>query len=777
MSKRILLPLLLLATFISIHADEVFTHGDWKVTVVDADGTLKLHHLKTDGTYRPIFISSAAEADYDTPTGTACTVRATDFAEFTTAVTDTVDAVFGPASRFDIHYTQPANGDNVSLTVHFWFFDQRPSIFTSAELSCPETIRSNRIVPIRTGKTFVIFNSDARNRMLKVPYDNDGFVRYHRYTLTTSMTSYEVSALYEGDSRNGLVIGSVDHDHWKSAILVDAEKNDRIKSLRLQSGISSSETHDVIPHGKIEGNNLSSTRFYVGFSDDWRDEMKSYTDACCLVVPKRETWPYGNPVGWMSWNVLETKNNYTDDLETMQFIGNELRPAGFLNNQQAPNIISIDSWSNLSESQERSLCKEAKSLGSVVGCYGTPFALWWGDDGLDNVYYSSSLSQYKAREVVLTANGQPLKYDGAFCLDPTHPAVKASCGNWIRSQYEKGFRYFKLDFTTNGALQADHYYNPDVHTAVEAYNEGFAYFCKQVDDLDEPVFIVLSISPLFPYQYANARRIACDTWGSINWTEYSMNAITAGWWTDGLYQYNDPDGLPMIGKDDQISNSMSENRARITNGAVAGMVLMADNFSVSNKSGNGNPSVSRLRAKTLLTNPGINEVIGLGRSFRPVYGYGEYQGHSDGAENFAMLRTDSCLYLAVINYSTSAPLSGRLSLERIGLTPDEIREVRELWFDTSVTVTDVLSYNVPVKDARLYKFTLNPTSVQALTETLPESDKRIYDRSGHEGSVPEPAPIYIQYGQKRLQPDSVCTFLSLQLLLADQSSRKDICLL
>ena len=754
--RRLLLLLLLTLPLLAVTADEIFTHGDWKVTYVTTDGTIKVHYLKPDGTYRPIFMGSVPEATYDNDKRVARSVRSTDFAQVSTAITDVEDHTFGSGQRFDITFRQPANGDDVALVSHYWFFDGCDYLLTSLDLIGKQSLRSNCLVPVNTTKTYVFLTADNHNRMLKVPFDNDSFVRYQRYPLSTSMTSYEVSAIYEGESRQGLIVGSVDHDHWKNAVSISAEKNDRLKSVRLQSGISTGETHDVLPHGKLEGDTIRSARFYVAFSNDWREGMADFTEACRLVAPKRETWPYGNPVGWMSWNVLEAKNNYTDDLQTMQFIGEELYPAGFHNGQGAPNIISIDSWSNLNESQERELCKQAASLHAVVGCYGCPFSLWWNDGDLDKTYYSSNLSSYTGRDVVLKANGQPLKYDGAFCLDPTHPAVKASAGAWIKSQYRKGFRYFKLDFTTCGIIQADSYYNPDVHTAVEAYNEGFAYYCKKVDELEEPVFITLSISPLFPYQYANARRIACDTWGSINWTEYSMNAITAGWWTDGLYQYNDPDGLPMVGKGDQLTNSMAENRARITNGAAAGMVLMADNFSTSNVSGQGNPTVSRTRAKTLLTNPDINEVIGLGRSFMPVNGYGEYQDRSEGAESFAMLRTDTCLYVAVINYSTNV-LRGTLPFARLGLTSADVTAATELWMHNTVSLADEgLPYAVPVKDARLYRIRLSsadtavrPASTDQNTP-FPIPNSPLYDLAGRATAATNPSTIYIQGGKKVL---------------------------
>ena len=45
----------------------------------------------------------------------------------------------------------------------------------------------------------------------------------------------------------------------------------------------------------------------------------------------------------------------------------------------------------------------------------------------------------------------------------------------------------KLDFVTNGIMEADRYYNPEVHTGVEAYNEGFAYFDMDWDEVEEDV--------------------------------------------------------------------------------------------------------------------------------------------------------------------------------------------------------------------------------------------------------------------------------------------------
>ena len=84
--------------------------------------------------------------------------------------------------------------------------------------------------------------------MLKVPFDNDGWTRYNKYKMNTSMTSYEVAAWFNGETKEGMVIGAVDHDHWKNAISVEASDNGRVNVLKVYSGASTSETRDVLPH-------------------------------------------------------------------------------------------------------------------------------------------------------------------------------------------------------------------------------------------------------------------------------------------------------------------------------------------------------------------------------------------------------------------------------------------------------------------------------------------------------------------------------------------------
>lgn len=729
-----------------LQADEVVTHDRWRVTYVPSEYGFKFHYQREDGTYRPIIIRSMPEANYLLPDGTQRSIKSGTCSDMTLTSTSVTDE-FGTGVRHDFTFSGPNTDDDVQLVEHIWCYESLPYLLVSLELVSNQDIRSNYLSPVNCGTAYVIFTDNDHNRMLKIPFDNDGFLRYDRYHMNTSMTSYEVSAFYEGDSRNGLVVGSVDHKHWKSAVKATMSNNGRMDKLSLYSGVANSETRDKRPHGYLEGQSIQSARFMMGFFDDWRDGMETFTAACNIVQPKRDNWVNGRPVGWMTWNVMEAHNNYTDDKEVFQYFADVLQPAGF-HNGKGKNIMSIDAWSGLNSQQEKWLIAQADTSNQIVGCYGNPFCLWWDTKDpscLEGTYYQSSLSTYKAKDVVLYANGEPLSIDGAYCLDPTHPAVKAQNASWIKSVLDKGYRYMKLDFVTNGCVEADSYYNKKVHTGKEAYNEGFAYFVKQVEKYcTEPVYIDLSISPLFPYHYANGRRQACDTWGTIGWTEYSMNAITAGWWTNGLYQYNDPDGLPMVGHGDQGSCTMGENRSRLTSGIVSGHVFLGDNFSTTNQSGRGNPTLSKTRAKSLLMNPEINELLALDPYFRPVKGYDEYGGNSNGAENFVMMETPEYYYVVVINYHSTlsrSPIQGTLSMNMLGIDPSDITAARELWMGTTEDVSEGLKYSVPSRDCRIYRLTrqAHEDAIQSVAQD-PDRAVEIRCQSG-QLTVSAPTPI------------------------------------
>ena len=62
-------------------------------------------------------------------------------------------------------------------------------------------------------------------------------------------------------------------------------------------------------------------------------------------------------------------------------------------------------------------------------------------------------TQYTAEDCFLKVNGEPYSLGGAMCLDPTHPGTKAWISTRIQDLKKLGFRFLKLDFTSNGMVQ------------------------------------------------------------------------------------------------------------------------------------------------------------------------------------------------------------------------------------------------------------------------------------------------------------------------------------
>lgn len=675
--------ILILLLHPSLYAENILIEkGDWEIRF---DNTSKTFNYRFQNNL--IFANAYPEATYNLSAGPDISVTPSSFSNVS-LFSEQVEDNFGTGTVFTVKFEDPAS--KVSLEQQFYLYDAYSYILTDVKLTGTETIESNYMAPIVSNTSTSLFTAAGTNRMIAVPWDNDDFIRYGVQRLTTDLTSYEVTALFEGVGRKGLVVGSVEHDNWKSAIYVKTSGNKNLDNIRCYSGASSNITRDKLPHGKLKGTTIGSAKMFIGFFPDWRLGMEAYGHANTLIVPARTTWKKGTPFGWNSWGVIAEKLNTRETVQVSDFYKKELYDKGFYN-EQGNVIIDLDSfWDNIGAGGIRQFVARCKANGQIPGIYWCPFSYWGGDLNSD---VEGTNGQYKYKDCVLYANGTPLR-QGGYCVDPTHPAIKQRMTAQFQNFKDWGIEYVKLDFVTNGAIQADSYYDPDITTGVQAYNHGFQDI---LDFVGEDMYIALSIAPVFPYQYGNSRRMSCDAWGTIGHTQYVMNCLSFGWWTDQIYQYNDPDHLVLI-SNDPGNETEGENRARVTSGAITGMMMFGDNFSSDTE--RGNPALSKERALVMMTNSDINELAKLGRSFMPVYGY---NAGSNGAENFFMLHTDEYLYVACLNYGTST-LSGTIPFDLLDIEQDNIISCKELWTGSDVTLTnEQLKYAVPGKDVCVYR--------------------------------------------------------------------------
>lgn len=687
MIKKILLSAVLLFCGMAIYAQNlVVENGSWVVSCNESSKDLEIKHKGL-----ALFSKAYAKASYSLEkTATAIDVTSLQ----SSAVTLSEKAIndnFGNGKQYTFTYTLASN---ISLEQHFYFYDNLPYFLLEANVSSSAgIIFSNYVAPLVSETANAFLASNRNNRMLWAPWDNDAWVRYQSYELNRSMTSHEVTAIFSGDSRLGLVVGSVEHDAWKSGISVDASGNNSINKIAVFSGHTSEFTRDVLPHGKLKGASVKSAKFMVGYFDDWRAGMDQFGEANTTVVPRWE-WKGATPFGWSSWGGMQDKISYAGVLDVSEYLKNELFDKGF-HDADGKTVLSLDAWwnDNISAYGIKDIPKKLATRDQVAGIYTGPFCDWARDP---ERIVDGTNGQYRYKDIWLYVNGKPHE-QGGICIDPTHPGTKMAM-KYNMEQYKSwGYKYIKVDFQTNGAIEADSYYNPEVTTGTQAYNEGMKYYRELAGD---DVYIVLAISPIFPYQYAHGRRTSCDSFSKIDETEYVMNSTSFGWWTNKIYQVNDPDHLVMRFWDKV--ESYGENRARATSGAVTGAYIFGDNFS--DKVNTRFPAESRERALSIMTNNDVNEIPRTCGTFKPVEGYIAGIG---GAENLLTYETEEYVYLACINYYPSIKVvNGTMTFERLGIDPANVSGIKELWTGADVKINNnAFTYAVAPADARIYRIT------------------------------------------------------------------------
>ena len=447
------------------------------------------------------------------------------------------------------------------------------------------------------------------------------------------------------------------------------------------------------------------------------------------------------PMGWNSWGVMQTKVNYDGVYETARFIRDSLYRYGFHDNE-GKTVISLDSYAedNISGENIKKLGTKIFSnspytengvkqpgTNQTLGHYYGPFIIWeWTLDDKVEGTGTNEIPEYYWQDAALKVNGNIYKVssNGGYATDPTHPAVKANIEYTLKQWNEWGVKYVKADFLNNGIIEGDSWYNPEITTGVQAYNYGMKILLETAKLYD--MYIVESISPIFPYQYAHGRRVSCDRFSEIAESEYVLNAISYGWWTDKLYAVNDPDHLVMCKQNNGAKETMGENRARATSGMVTGAYIFGDNFSLKGLKGGAKPGYaaqSRKRAYKIMGNADINEYVRNNTgSFRPL------DGHK--AESIFVRDTEKYFYLAVFNYSTTAAKSGKVSFERMGVDPESIESIKELWMNETVTYDNsTLSYSVPAKDVRVFRIAKDTNTGISIVE---DDDTRISIKSDGE---------------------------------------------
>ncbi len=551
----------------------------------------------------------------------------------------------------------------------------KPYILVELDAVGKSPLSSRHISPLKlaTGGS-ATFAVKTKPTVVFVPNDNDMWVHYNEpIDPAKDPDSYEVTAVFDNTSRKGMVLGSVTHDLWRTGVLARGLGEGSASNVELYGGATGQWTHDVDPHGVVTASTIHSPLVLVGYYADWRNGMEEYAQVNAQIHPPL-AWSGGVPFGWNSWSAYLMNINTQKYLGVADFIHTELEPRGFKND--GTTYVNWDGgWSLLKQEEIIADARHLHAQGQKAGIYFTPFS-YWSDDFTKPV--EGTDGKYKYSDILLRdSRGNPLpKIDGTHPLDPTHPGTIARIDYELARFVAWGYDSVKLDFLNCGSLEGMHH-DPAITTGVAAY----AYGMQRIEDdlapkkIGRPFFISLSIAPLFP-AYGHSRRASCDAFGRIEDSEYMLNAVTFGWWTNGtLYRFNDPDHT-VIARDLDPYHDQSpkgsiqtdeEARSRVTASVIAGTVLI-DSDDLLDARG-------QARAKSLLTNTQVLDVARAGRSFRPVEGDAGLRS----ASVFVRNEPDGSLLLAIFNFNGVAGTNLIVDLSRIGLDATRSYSVDDLW--------------------------------------------------------------------------------------------------
>ena len=682
---------MILATSGMMAQETVVSEGNWQVTANESNGKVTI-------AYGNEILVAGNEAEWGLKNSKTTFTSLTDIVISTNDYQDE----FGTGKQLIVS-GKTTNSPTTTITHTYYIYSDKDYVLTDVVLESNSQLEINYIAPIRSTASTKILDAGT-NYFIYVPFDNDGWTRYETKKFGDSHpTCYEVTALFNHDTRRALVTGSIEHDTWKTGVTAQTSAETTLKSILVFNGVTSKGgTRDNDVHGAVKGNRVESSKMMVGYFADWRRGLETYADLCAIVHPKL---PFRGekPFGWNSWGVLQTNIKPTYAIETSDYFGNTLKPLGFVGADGVV-YIGLDSWwnENFGVRDHGKFVKNCAAHGQYAGIYWTPFADWGKDE--NGVMPSGGAGNYTWGDAWLRdSNGNPQELDGAIALDPTHPATLGR----IKTEFEKyqkwGYKFVKLDFMTHGALEGKHY-DESVQTGLQGYNKAMEYIASFAGD---SIFLNLSIAPLFPAHHAHGRRIACDAFASLDNTEYTLNSTAYGWWLDHCYSYNDADHVVFTGQ------ALTINRVRLTSSYITGSVILGDDLS------NNGDSDAKDRLEQLAGN---REVVAMAHQTKAFYPVEAKLGHP--APNVFMQTVADTTYVAALNYDAGRRYELTVDFDRLGLTTGTEYVVRELWTGQESIATESFDDDVRRADAIILK--IYPKPDDSSIEILPNDATRCY---------------------------------------------------
>jgi len=541
-------------------------------------------------------------------------------------------------------------------------------------LESEELIEVKNVTPIASTANSILFSNQSVN-FLSVPYDNDDWVRYSFQDFNRARESYDVSAVMLKDEV--LVIGSLRHDFWKTAIVP------KESSLKVICGYTSKLTRDSLPHGHANGKKVSSDIILLTIGVGFEDTILKYSETC-KEYRTPLYWKGDVPFGWNSFSAFPMNASLECFKKASNFFKNKIYTEEHFKGSV---YINFDYIRDIPDEDLIQAVSYAKSNGQKAGFYYVPFATW-----KDAKHYNTVINTENGTTIgdilLRDFSGDPLpEVDGLVPLDPTHPENLKRAKAYIEKFLEMGYSYVKLDFLAHGAMEGN-FYNKEITTGRQAYNYAMDYI-KEVTRSKE-IFISASIAPLFPYGYSHARRISCDCFGTLSDTEYMLNSLSWCYWlNDNIYAFNDPDHTVLYKSEKHDYTTEKECKARFLASVISGTVMMfSDDYSK-------NEVISR--ARSLLNSEDILYIIKSKKTFKPIY----LPSGDKACEIFYLIEENSC-YVCVFNFN-KAVKTVTINLEEIGLSSQREYIMQKIYLGSKEKVKGNFQVTLDIDESDMLK--------------------------------------------------------------------------
>jgi alpha-galactosidase len=593
----------------------------------------------------------------------------------------------------------------ISLVQHFTLYKSSPYLIINAEASNRDksNMETRDICPLAVlpgnGGKLTIAGNDPR--ILDAPFDNDNWVGVVQRSWAkpgapkVSGISYDFISIYDRFTFSGLVMGSISHDFWKTGIAYRAaDTKGQIDSLKIFGGASTPDhkelpaayggydgTHDLVEHGTMLGQTISSPDIYLAASSDIRKTLTEYGEVNAKVNG-RLSWTGAAPVYWNSFGVEgvlgssgimmpQGVEQVSDFLHTLKNMSSHSKP-----------VLSIDSYDQNIYSTEvlKSLGEYAGKNNQQMGFYFIPFALWTWKDAYEGKKLQGT--DYLISDVLLRDNNhQPILYkDGKFCsyaMDPTHPAIRQYIIYQLKKAKAINAKFLKIDFLTAGTLETSVRYDHSVRTGMQAYSKGMKELKFLIDSImGKDIFITEAISPLFPSQYAHTRFNSTDVYSHLRddekgfphygSTEASLATGSHMGWVQGtIYPFNNMDVTIMKSFQQYPSLNETEIKVRIYSLMVMGSIL-----------GDGSDFRNQLaaeRAKKFLDNKQISDFFSQPKTFTPL----RFADGDSLDQQLSFYLPDKTLYVALFNFDMKKDFLQNFSLATFHLDKNKAYLVKD----------------------------------------------------------------------------------------------------